>query len=306
MQKKLCRNGLVVAIIILFFGVCIQPAIADIRTETNNSELEEITIQFYETDRTFNHTVMLTKGQIIELENLIDDFKSQLDSVDNEFETKNIYKNAVLNFDKMGLLPDYMSLDYAQQIVIDSEGNPCIIKIFEKIYNKKKVNFDENENLFCLISGVTNNTVFYSPSFLLFVLHALLSFARFTILVNWLDNINNDLLYWCLSNFGNFSLNLVIFRMFLWLGIAGILNLYPLKIGSFLHYGGVEGGYRAPQEVPAEGWINTDGLFGKKNWSGNFYGNVIGFTGIKITKNIFDHYYLGTAVKIRVENSSLI
>lgn len=306
MQKNISRKGLAVAVILLFVGFGIQPAIADIRIEPNKSILVEIMIQFYETDKIINHTVMLTKDQVVELENFIDKLKIQLDSVDNEIDTKNIYKNAVLTFNKIGLLPDYISLDYAQQLVIDNEGNQWIGKIFEKIYNKKKVSFGENENLFCLISGKTNNTVFYSPSSLLFSIHALLSFIRFTIFLNLLNDINKDLSFWFLSNFGNFSLNLVTFRMFLWIAIAGILNLFPLKIGSQIHYGGLEGNYRAPQEVPAKGWINTNGLLGKKNWSGNFYGNVIGFTGIKITKNFFDHYYLGTALKIRIENSSLV
>jgi hypothetical protein len=306
MQKKVYKKGFAVAAILLFIGVGIQPAIADSHIEPYNSELEEITIQFYETDGTFNHTVMLTKDQVAELEHIIDSFQIQLDSVDNACETEHIYKNAVLTFDKMGLLPDDMSLDYTQHLVIDKKENVCFGEIFEKIYNKIKGSVGEKENLFCFISGETNNTIFYSPSFLLFATHGLLSFTRFTIIMNWLYDINNDLWIWFLSNFGNCSINLVTFRMFLWIAIGGILNLFPGKIGTQIHYGGVTGQYRVPQEIPAEGWITTYGLLGKKNWSGTFYGSVIGFTGIKISKGFFTHYYLGTAFKIRLENRSLV
>jgi hypothetical protein len=304
MLKKLSKKGLVVAVILFFLGVGIQPAFAVNIIEYKNSELEEINIQFFENDRTFNHNVLLTKGQVVELENFIGDFKIQLDSVDNKFEMENIYKNAVLTLHKIGLIPDNISLNYAQQLVIDKQKNPYIGNFFEKIYNKKKVCLVEKDNLFCLISGETNNTVFYSPSFCLFALQALLSFTRFTLILNLLHDINKDFSYWFLSNFGNFSLNLVLFRMFLWLGIAGFSNFFPLKMGSQIHYGGLEWHYRVPQEVPAEGWINTYGLLGKKNWSGDIYGSVIGFTGIKITKGFSNHYYLGTAVKIKIEDSS--
>lgn len=307
MLKEFSRKGLVFAVILLFLGVCIKPAIAnDISIESDYSELEEIVIQFYESDKTYIHKVMLTQEQLIELENIIYDFKNQLGSVDDTVDTETIYKNVIVSFEEFGLLPDDISIDYAQRIVTGKEQNIMIIKALEKLYNNKHKVLDENENLFCLISGETTKTFFTGLVPFSIHIHCILFSSRYFRFYFLLKDYNYELWEWWKSIFNKFSIRLVAFRMIIWYILAGILNFFPLKIGTNIHYGGYGGYYRAPQEVPAEGWICTNGLLGKKNWSGSFYGNVIGFTGIKIIKGFFDRYYIGTALKIRIENSSLV
>jgi hypothetical protein len=307
MQKKLSRKGLTVAVILLFVSVINQPLIAnDSSIESGNSDLEEIVVQFYEADRTYNHTIMLTQDQLIELDNIINNFKNQLRSVDDTVDTETIYKNIIVSFKELGLFPDDISIEYAQQLVTDKKQNIMFIKALEKWYNIKQKTIEENENLFCLITGETTNTFFTGLIPFLFHLHCILFSSRYFSFYFSLKDYNYELWEWWVSYFDEFSIRLVAFRMIIWYIIAGILNLYPLKFGTFIHYGGYGGNYRAPQEVPSEGWINTNGQLGKKNWSGSFYGNVIGFTGIKIIKGFLDRYYIGTAVKIRIVNSSLV
>jgi hypothetical protein len=307
MQKKTSRKGLVFTVILLFLSVGIKPAIAnDISYDFDNSELGEIVIQFYESDKTYIHKVMLTQEQLIELENVIYDFKNQLRSVDDTVDTETIYKNVIVSLEELGLFPDDISIDYAQRIVTGKEQNIMIIKALEKLYNNKHKAIEENENLFCLISGETTNTFFTGIVPFSIHLHCILFSSRYFRFYFLLKDYNYELWKWWASIFDEISIRLVAFRMIIWYIIAGILNLFPLKIGTIIHYGGYGGNYRVPQEVPAEGWICTNGLLGKKNWSGSFYGNVNGFTGIKIIKGFFDRYYIGSALRIRIENSSLV
>ena len=70
---------------------------------------------------------------------------------------------------------------------------------------------------------------------------------------------------------------------------------------------------------PAEGWVNTVGLNGKKSWTDSFYGQgfwvqihgvyvgalgVIGFTGLKYGSSRnepgFKSFYFGSALRVKL------
>ena len=307
-KKPLLYKTLIVGIIVLFIGVGIQPAFADVSFESNNSELVEITVQFYEVDRTFNHTVLLTQEKVEELDIMINNFKSQLDSTDNPIETETIYKNAVASFDELGLLPDDMSVEYVQQLVIGKEQNPRIMRLLESYYNKNQKSIDNKTNFLCLISGESINTLLLGPFPLLFGLRGILSFVVYIEFLRWLKDNNPDIWSWWLSTFGRFDFGLFFLRMLLWIAFAEVLNFFPLKIGAFIRYGWfkIDDPEAGPESIPAEGWVNTYGLSGTKNWSGGFYGNAFGFTGIKITRDFLKHYYLGAVLKINMNGNPLI
>ena len=144
-------KGLVVGVIVLFIGVGINPAIATV--EPDNSTLEEITIQFYETNKTYNHTVMLTREQVEELENLINDFEIKIDSADNRLETEAIYKDTVVSLNDIGILPEGMSIEKAQRLVTGKEHNPIAVRLFERWFNRNQGKIGDNENFLCLIGG---------------------------------------------------------------------------------------------------------------------------------------------------------
>lgn len=69
---------------------------------------------------------------------------------------------------------------------------------------------------------------------------------------------------------------------------------------------------------PANGWVNTIGLFGKKKWEGRLYGDsisfgigdtyftgAIGFTGIRFNKES-ETYYLGSALYVKLTTETPI
>ena len=92
------KGVMVIGVIILFLSVAVQPVIiADDSIIFNNSELVEITVEIYEVDKTYNHTVMLTQEQAEELELLINNTKSVLDTADNLDETEAIFKDILFS-----------------------------------------------------------------------------------------------------------------------------------------------------------------------------------------------------------------
>jgi len=152
-KNPVLYKALVVGVIVLFIGVGIQPAFAKVSIESNNTGLVEITVQFYEIDRTYNHTVMLTQDELAELENLINDFEIKIDIADNKIETEAIYEDIVVSLNDYGILPKSMSIEKAQRLVTGKEHNPVVVKLFERWYKRNHESMGNSENMLCLISG---------------------------------------------------------------------------------------------------------------------------------------------------------
>ena len=245
---------------------------------------------------------MLTQEQLTELKNLINNFKNQLKSVDDTVDTEIIYKSAIVSFEELGLLPDYMSIEYAQRLVIGKEENLLINKALERWYNRKQDVLDENENFFCLISGSTINTIFAGSVPLSILLHCILFSSRQIVFLYFLKENHYNLWRWWADNFGSFAYYLLIFRWGLWLCASAGINLFPIKLGAFILYGNIRAGDLAYfYTIPAEGWVDTIGPSGNKSWEGSFYGYATGFTGIKIIKGGFNFFYLGATYKVHIE-----
>ena len=101
MRTSCVKNGLVMVVILLFIGVAVQPVIiADVSIESDNSELVEITVEICEVDKAYNHTVMVTKEQVEELENLINNFEIELENADDLGETETIFKDTIVSLSK--------------------------------------------------------------------------------------------------------------------------------------------------------------------------------------------------------------
>jgi hypothetical protein len=300
------KNGLVIGVILLFVGVAVQPVIvADVSIESDDSELVEITVEIFEVNRVQEYTVMLTKEQAEELELLINNTKTELDAADNSDETENIFMNTVVSLNELGLLPKGMSVKEAQRLVTGKEQNPRVVKLLEEYYSKNQKSLDYDRNILCLIAGETINTVFIGPFALLCGLRVALLLLRQSEFLRWLKNINPELWSWLSVNFGEFGFELFCKRMGLWIAFGAGLNFLPLKIGAYIYYGWFRnyGHHWYPVDIPAEGWVITNGLSGKKEWSGDFYGDVVGFTGIKIIRDLLDFYYLGAALRVKIKDA---
>ena len=255
-MKKL----LAVGVIVLFLGLAIAPSInANVSKASIESELVEITTELCGIDGVKPHTVSLSKEDAEEVEKLIDDIERRLDNVETREETVEIFNEAVVELDKYGLLGG-LSVEQAQKLVTGKIFDTKIAKIFGRLANGN--NFSEGENMNSLVYGFCTSislaaSFMWIPAFFL---------MRHPILLEMFDEflitLENILGFWLL---------------YILIPIASIGIIYPtfspINIFAFMLVGWPR---------LAEGPLFINGENGKQNFSEDFYGIIVGFTGIKI------------------------
>jgi len=292
---NMIKKGLAVAVILLFIGVAFAPSInANISKAPIDSELVEITTEICGLNGG-KYTVQLTKEEV---EHLFDSIRERLNATETREETVEIFKETVVELDKYGLLGD-LSVKQAQRLVIGQEQNPEVVECLERWYSRNQGSLDYYGNILCLIEGFTDNTAFQGPL-------ARMRYLFYELLMEMFHYY--DIIVMVLSTW-------TILRMLIW-------NFNPLPFGYEIGLGRT---WEDPAGLfhyyPANGWIHTNGLMGKKEWDGSFYGQlprfppfspfpikqslylpgVLGFTGIHIT-DIDAHYYLGSALLVKLDS----
>jgi hypothetical protein len=304
--NNLIKKGLAVVVIVLFIGLACAPSInANISKGSNESELIEITTEICGLNGG-KHMVHLTKEDALEVENLIDDIKRRLDEVETREETIEIFNRAVVELDKYGLLGD-MGVEQAQKLTTGGYQNSRSMKLLEKLFDTNQAT--DTNNYLCLITGETTETrlvglVEIGCSALLYTLFVIyfISELAFGLFVPILLEIRSSIVA-----LNNFYQNMT----------------FPIIGGTgIIAFGG-----KRPSSSPgpplenyhAEGWVWTQGLNGNKSWNGTFYGIIrslkspiyayqtyyigaIGFLGIKLTKDDGKQFFLGSTLRVGIDN----
>ena len=172
MMRNVCfKKVLIVGIIVLFLGVAIGPGInaelslsKDTQTKVTDNELVDITVQVCRNDSTENYKTTLTRHQLEELDDLINNIRLELDNIETREDLVEIYLDAALSMDKLGLLPEDMSIEDAQQLLIDNTYN------FENVDNKEIYIQKPGSsliNLFCYITGQASGCHFPIGGFII-------------------------------------------------------------------------------------------------------------------------------------------
>jgi len=139
-KKPLIVKGLAIGIILLFIGVAIAPSINfNVVKASDDDDLVEVTTQACGIKGFGNTTVKLTREQYQNLEQYLVEFRARLNQTTTREEAVPIFKEAVVELDKYGLLPRGMSVERAQKLITSS-----IL----------------NNNYFCQIAGRTNRIYF--------------------------------------------------------------------------------------------------------------------------------------------------
>ena len=160
-------NCLAVGIIFLFVGVTIAPTI-NLNTvkASTDEDLVEVTTQACGIQGYGNTTVNLTREQYQDLEQYLVEFRARLNQTTTREEAVPIFKEAVVELDKYGLLPQGISVERAQKLIIEGYQNKVLIKLIERIYlNKQKIS-SIDFNIFCLIVGGGDNIRFVGIPFI--------------------------------------------------------------------------------------------------------------------------------------------
>ncbi|HUS98916.1 MAG TPA: hypothetical protein VMY59_01175 [Candidatus Thermoplasmatota archaeon] len=289
MNNCIGRKVLVISVILLFIGVAVAPSINQSIVKASNDDLVEVTTQACGIKGYRDTTVKLTREQYQNLEQYLVDFRARLNQTSTREEAVPIFKEAVVELDKYGLLPKGMSVEKAQKLVSQQNQNDYLTKL-QKRYLKNRILLNSNENYFSFIAGATTNTLILGPIPLTCILTGLIGFILLASASTTVKGIIGALMFYS---------SLYIGLLFYFL--PGIL-FSVIRIGATT----LNFDPDVPSEyLPSEGWISSFGITGKKTWVGPFYGNmvgpgligVVGFTGLKIAL-LNDCFYLGSAIKI--------
>jgi hypothetical protein len=260
-MKKLLAIG----IIFLFIGVAVAPSInSSIVKASDDNDLIEVTSKACGIQGFGNTTVKLTKEQYQNLEEYLVDFRARLNQTTTREEAVPIFKDAVVELNKFGLLPKGMSIKQAQEFVTNENHVQNISKLWvAKISKLLKLSDDgEVKNIFCLVAGNTNDT------------HVLTAIKRISSFFQELLYIAIIGLVIAVYNHDD-SAGLFLFLLIVTLPLAmitgsldllrdSLLGLPLVGLGLCLSYG--------DYLYPAQGWISTFGILGKQSISGSIFG----------------------------------
>lgn len=273
------KKALTFTVILLFLGVAFAPSI---NANVTQNELVEFDVEFCGLGK--KHTVKLTQQEADEVEQLFDDIEQRLSEVETREETIEIFKEAIVELDKYGLLGG-LSIRHAQRLIISPYQSFRDNKFIQMKVNAEKL--DDNENYCCLIAGLTDSTAFTGH------------------LTRYLSIILAHIIYQ-----SNFGIEGLIYLMCLFPFIAFDI-VRPFHIGSDILF---------VQRV--SGYVLTLGLDGLKFWKGDNLVGLIdpwyspytkiycvlavrGFIGIGITNYLKEYpnsFYIGWALKVKIDN----
>jgi len=294
-----------VAILILFINVMIVSNInIHLVKASDDNSLVEVTTQVYGIKGYKNTAVKLSMEQYNELEQYFVEFKARVNQTITREEAVPIFKEAVVELSTYGLLPRGMSIKQAQQLVNGYDQVYELMNVFRTMYRKNQIFNDSN--FLCLISGETTGTNIIGPVEL--GVSALLYVVLFLYILA--DIIFDDPVV--------LEESIARLRETCTL-IQKITSARIIQIGSII-FGISIDAYLPPEFrfFPASGWIETQGLLGKKSWNGTFFGSVrnlhnfecrqctyyfgaIGFIGLKVSKGDGKIFFLGSAFHVDVD-----
>jgi hypothetical protein len=323
------KKCLLVGIIFFIVDVSLIPIVDFHVTKASDSnDLIEVTVEPCGMKGFENTTIKLTRQQYQNLQDYLVAFRSRLNTTATCEEAVPIFKEAIVELDKYGLLPGGMSVERAQMFSTDSCFNQ-----FASIYSEKVGSILRNQsvNTFCLVTGELNWSFSCHPYF---VVLAYLSMG-----LGFISILPKLMLSFYLSLkekiwFPNLIMLLylicdLIYTPFFTLTdtiafCIGLSNLGPQAIRNIVGIGIYDRSLKSYEG--STGWVTSYGLLGKKAYTGVLYGSLlalpipfqwslfimdesllpgmIGFTGLKITSGEYfeNKYYLGGALAVGISS----
>jgi hypothetical protein len=283
------KKILAIGVILLFIGVAVAPSInTSVVKASNDNDLVEVTTQACGIQGYGNTTVKLTREQYNDLTHYLAEFRARLNQTSTRGEAVPIFKEAIVELNKYGLLPKGMSVERLQEVILHQTHQESL----------KSRDTHENENLLCLVSGQLTNAYFMpliAPILLIImvILQGVLGIAFSPILL-----ILFLLKYYDLA----FRLLLILFiPIQLIYDIVQILvditNYSPFSFCNYLN------NLLWSSGPPPSGWIQSKGLFGNKTWNGTYNLRIFCFTGLKLRISHYEVFFLGSALYIEKQDT---
>jgi hypothetical protein len=294
------RVGVTIGFILLFLGSAIAPSITPpvVSVSTKSDQIEIIT-QTCGIDNLQTTTVQLTEEQYQNLKQYLLEFRTKMNQTRTRQDTINLFREAVIQLHTYGLLPKDISIEEAQRLVTGQYPILQTLTLSPSITGHKQL-FGES-NFLCLLTGSTTRTYVIGPAELgiaafIYLLYFPYFFEQFfatgsTIIADLLVHLRDTCsLLQTLSQRRIIQTGTIVF--------GTSKEQYLPEVFKFF---------------PASGWIDTQGLLGKRSWNGTFFGGVrnlrsyefqsytyyvgaTGFIGIKIKQEDGTSFFLGSAL----------
>jgi hypothetical protein len=274
------KKILAVGILFLFIGVAVAPSInQSVVKASDDNDLVEVTTQACGIKGYGDTTMKLTREQYQNLEQYLVEFRARLNQTSTREEAVPVFKDVVVELDKYGLLPKGMSVTQAQKLVIGVEPSEKTQECIQKFLDR--VSRGDSNNTFCLVAGMVDDAFFYSLMTLISI--ASFSFSVFLYQLILLYHLPIMLLFGALFglSFGLFSYSYLVkpFHIFSWVDFSSSSRGVIYSIGGMSPY----------------------------HKTGEFQGNIRGFTGIRIGFIHIDFdlsigaIFLGSALSMSIE-----
>lgn len=319
-------NNKMLSILIIFLVVNTASATSVTAFKTSSSNDKDF-VEFTVT----THGQLDIKSQIVKLpqkdaemiEKLFDEIKKNVDSAKTKEEIIAVFNEALIIFDKYGVLGD-ISLQDAQKLFSDDYQSPKLENFFRKTHLKI---LDDNENMDCLIVGKTSYTYYFNKVIQLIIkldtlyqnfTERIYKFVDSFLFKNIIAFIVGGIIYGMVDIMDCLILSPLFFSYIISFLYSNLLQVNHIKniicFGDYRFYGGYGGG---SDSYPANGWITTDGINGIKKWEGeNIWGDlpiepfeffifdytypgVYDFTGISI-----GNFFMGHADWVKIKQKS--
>jgi len=252
-RNHLLKKGLAVVIILLFLGVAVVPSIniSVVKASTENNSVE-VTTEVCGIKGFGTHAVSLTKQEYQNLEQYLVDLRARLNTTTTREKAVPLFKEAVVELNRYGLLPKGMRVGQAQRLVSRYYQNSEMLSEFENDIQSrwnKRYNNNLNPNLknaFCLLFAAATKIPEYSPSPFIIPFGVLLVFGLIPAFL--VSLIGAEELANVLAEIGLFIWTLNPFRVFnfvLFMGYEVDLRSFGLKglVHENLNNGGLFMGY---------------------------------------------------------------
>ena len=296
MKDGIFRKGLVCAVIFLFIGLAFVPSLS---VGANKTISENDTVEFIVMPCGIKGVkpklVRLTSQEANKLDKLMDSMKGKLENTTTNNEANIILKDMVVELNKYGLLPEHMSVEKVQQLVVNKYKNQVATTSGDKenfncqVIGKSRQHFDNEMDRYWEFLDKIMDSFQWVPGYILLVL---LIYARI-----WVIQLR-------------------------FLFLFHLVRDDDLVFGVYRYY--LDDEYR-PLEIYMEdsGWVLTyNGSNGNVSWFGNLWGLIrqnwdfIGgdheekacyftgmtdFTGVDIFEiSYFHNYFFGSASHVKL------
>lgn len=303
-KYPLLRRTLAVGIILFFIGVAFAPSINyTVVKASNDNDLVELTTHAYSITGEITHTIHLTKRQLREVQRVFETLKDRLSTSESMVETQQVFNDTIVSLSRYNLLPHDMSIKQIKRFVRSTSSNSLVVPFLQKTSTTSQSDLGVIQNSLCYVAGNTSNIHF-----------AKLAKRTSLRLYNIMDYCSGNAplvklatAFWIVCNQFSILSDLVLKQPWRHYGAS-------IYFGNY-HY------YPYPNWLsPAQGWISTNGMNGKQNISGSFWGQkmiggwqpqddwymnytwrgCVGFTGLITYIGSDSAYFLGSALSVNI------